>query len=97
MSLPGTPTPKYCAVPSSHPFNPDALSTPVPGAAIQAIPVPVELKTCPAVPTAPNPPADIVVGNISITDILDPNAEAFPFNSILRAEVFPTPNTELRS
>ena len=35
MSLPGTPAPAYCAVPGIHPFNPLALSIPVPGAANQ--------------------------------------------------------------
>ena len=39
----------------------------------------------------------MVVGKISTALILEPNASAVPFNSILRVDILPTPNTELRS
>ena len=47
VSLPGTPAPAYCAVPGIQPFNPLALSIPVPGAANQtpAIPELVMLRS----------------------------------------------------
>ena len=43
MSLPGIPAPAYCDVPSIQPFNPDAASIAVPGAANQTPATPVLL------------------------------------------------------
>ena len=40
--LPGTPTPAYWVPVSNQPFNPLALSTPVPGAAIHKPAIPVD-------------------------------------------------------